>query len=215
MHKHLFKMSVLSFLLLPLSIQAVENLTPCTTETFADRTIIQKLARQFLWSTLEEKGRDHPTQEDYIDVCLGGKHYKIIDRLGSGDEGDVYEMMNDQGKKFALKLYRANIEGDLLVMKKANYSKEYLNVPLLVSIQYGYAIFPLLKYIFWVDKRTMPYEKRMELESFISRMQIALAQDGLHLEDIDNPQNYMYDTNRRLWRIDLGTIFEVKRAVAQ
>ena len=209
----------------------------CNTETLADKKVRATLKRHFLWTpmnvreiakrkniSIENVTSKHieeyiggmlgpikrePTQEDYIDLCLGGKLYKAIDRAGSGDEGDVYKIMNSEGKTFALKVYdddfsKSYQKGDLLAMQKSRKSREFLNIPLIVNTQYKYSLFPLLN---------LPYELKQNIQNFHefeNKLDAALKEDGLLIGDTDNKQNYMYDENDRLWRIDLSTLEELK-----
>ena len=209
----------------------------CATESLADKKIKNTLKQQFLWTTIttreiakrknilikDVKTQDFeeylegklgplkrkPTQEDYLELCLNGKLYKALARAGSGDEGDVYKIMDITGKVFALKVYTDEFskfyqKGDLIAMKKAQKSREFLNVPLEVSIEYKYSLLPFLD---------TPYKLKPNIQLFTefeNKLDAALQEDNLLIGDADNKENYMYDKNGRLWRIDLSTLEESK-----
>jgi len=57
----------------------------------------------------------------------------------------------------------------------------------------------------------MPYAIRQDpekLAAFEAKMDKALTEDGLGIED-SHPGNFMYDKQRRLWRIDLSFLYEL------
>ncbi len=139
-------------------------------------------------------------------MCLEGVTYTAIGSRGGGEEGDVYAIRNTAGKSFALKVYVANPreaqDSDVLALHKADKSREFITVPLVVNREYGYTIYQLLD---------IPYLLRQDpkkLAIFKAAMHRALAEDGLGIGD-SHPGNYMYDKQRRLWRIDLSYLHEL------
>ncbi len=143
-----------------------------------------------------------------MEICADGKKYVVLQYLGSGEEGEIYQASDLIGKKFALKIYntsyRVRQNGDVLALKKAKKSREYLNVPILVNTNVGYSIFPFL---ISTINRNNPEKDKIMLE-FDKALDLALIEDGLTLGDNGNPDNYMYDDKKRLWRIDFGSLKE-------
>jgi RIO-like serine/threonine protein kinase len=184
-------------------------------ESFSDPNTYKTLSSRF-WGPRPLKGND---PKDFLVVCLKGQPYTIIGRLGSGDESVVFEIVDSSGKHLALKYYTDEFagqyqSGDILAMAKANASREFLNIPLVVNRENHYSIYPILEGGTIARNKTelrKNAKKYEEMNGFSDKLEAALERDGLRIGDTENPQNYMYDKNGRLWRIDLGQLVEIKK----
>ena len=63
-------------------------------------------------------------------VSSGGKDYRILDLLGAGGQGEVY-LVEMEGAKYALKIYKDQVSADFRYnlknnIKKGSPSDEYL-----------------------------------------------------------------------------------------
>jgi len=146
-------------------------------------------------------------------VCLDGIMYEIISNLGSsGEEGFVYNIKKiDSGEELAMKLYKFNHlteqHGDWLALLKARESKQLLVLPLVVNIEYGYSIFPVLKYGLR-EKHSSLTVGQLEtgMVAFKNKLNPLLKKDGMRIGDNLNTGNYMYDFDDKLKRIDFGSL---------
>jgi hypothetical protein len=92
------------------SMQVQSAIIPCIADANSDE-VIKKLVRSSklktknFWDRLEEEGKNIPEYKDENEYCLGGKQYKFISRLGSGEEGEVFQIKDMSGNEFALKVY--------------------------------------------------------------------------------------------------------------
>ncbi len=84
-------------------------------------------------------------------------------------------------------------------------SRAFLAMPLLINTDQGYTVYPLLD---------MPYKLKkdyQQLVAFKKKMNNALAEDGLGIGD-SHEDNFMYDKQGKLWRIDLSSLYELKQS---
>ncbi len=181
----------------------------CTSESLAVQEMREELRTRFLRATSGAKGKKRSLGEDDMPLWLGGVLYTAIGITvggSEGREGDVYIIKNEAGELFALKLYKEDKRdrqtGDEVALAKAKESRAFILVPILVNSEYGYTVFPLLK----ISLRFR--SNNVLLRALQQNLRKALYADRLELGD-SSPDNYMYDEQGRLWRIDLGTLREV------
>lgn len=210
--------SLTLYKMISIAMQSTKNGCLPGQESLTDTNLRKDLPTRFLHSNLlkrhgldpedEDIGYVRPDERDYVPICLQGRSYTIISRSGAGEEGVVYRIKDNQEKLFALKVYdwdyKDRQKGDLIAMQKTHYSRPYLNIPLSVNREHGYSIFPILEF---------PYKVRPNivlLSDLEKKVASTLAQDHLSIGDNWNEDNYMYDENYRLWRIDFGSLQEMK-----
>lgn len=148
-----------------------------------------------------------------IIICLNSSKYKLIDRLGqAGEEGVIYQIKNlddnsSTNPGFAIKIYNLLLRqnGDWLSLAKDRKSKDLLVLPLIVNKEYGYSIFPVLNATLRLKGFTSN-ESQMIMDNFDKILNPLLIQDGLKLGDNLHKDNYMYDFNGNLKRIDFGSL---------
>lgn len=190
----------------------------------AERLEMQEIAhrkkiplKEVRYTDIEEyrSGRLGPLEikaypEDAFDLYLGGLLYTVLTRLGSGREAIVYEIKDAQDRRFALKIYDIKERScKELLAKNVQKSREYLNIPLIVNTELGYSISPLLKRTYKIHPDGLRFD--YFFQDYNLKLNEALAEDGLTIDDAAE-FNYMYDENNRLWRIDFGSLRELKSA---
>jgi len=167
-----------------------------------------------------------------LNLCLDGNEYTLLERIGAGKEAPVFKIKQlSTGKEFALKIYpksaspeaiREYIEkarqspfkrvrslmtdipqyGDLVAFEGARKSQHLLVMPLLVNLQQGYTIFPLLSKGL---EGGINYTNNQLTGALDKKLNPLLRADGLFLGDWENTRNYMYDDGQ-LKRIDFGAL---------
>lgn len=168
----------------------------------------------------QKSAPDRKVELEKLKVWLNGYEYSVIKPIGSGCQGQVYEILQTATEtRFALKVYTGqggvvlqrtpgsgkkvwtaikSIKSDLLALARVRASQPYLVKPLVVNVKNSYVIYPLLKLC---DLDTQ------ELEQFRkTKLEPSLEQDGLSLGD-SKPDNYMlsYESSE-IVRIDLGSL---------
>lgn len=176
------------------------------TKSITLRKQLCRLKNYFAPCFNEEKECFEPTNQP-IAITLENVSYLITDKIGNGDESDVYKIIRqDNNKAFALKVYYIPDEakGDALIKEKAKAAIPYLNMPLVVDTKNGYSIAPLHQSHFSCEENNTSL--MTEIENMSKKVSAALKKDGLYIGDNLNAGNYITTKEGALKRIDFASV---------